>query len=112
MLCQRDARLFLIRPQGRPKKGFLKASGFRLVSHIRRREEIESSGGGFVNCEEMMAREWDVRGGYGEGQLHRLMPVTRCLTYAPNTAVRNVVDCLKPARSRGRIAKPCLARGC
>ena len=33
MVCQRDARLFLIRLQGRLEKG-LKASRFRLVSHI------------------------------------------------------------------------------
>ena len=39
MLCQRDARLFLIRLQGRPEKG-LKASRFRLVSHITAREEM------------------------------------------------------------------------
>jgi len=39
MLCQRDARLFLIRLQGRLEKG-LKAS--RLVSHITAREEMRS----------------------------------------------------------------------
>jgi hypothetical protein len=33
MVCQRDARLFLIRLQGRLKKG-LKASRFGLVSHV------------------------------------------------------------------------------
>jgi len=39
MLCQRDVRLFLIRLQGRLEKG-LKASIFRLVSHITAREEM------------------------------------------------------------------------
>ena len=41
MLCQRDARLFLIRLQGRLEKG-LKASRFQLVSHITAREEMGS----------------------------------------------------------------------
>jgi len=39
MLCQRDARLFLICLQGRLEKG-LKASRFRLVSHITARQEM------------------------------------------------------------------------
>ena len=38
MLCQRDARLFLIRLQGRFEKG-LKASRFGLVSHITARKK-------------------------------------------------------------------------
>ena len=38
---------------------------------------------GLVSYEELIARKWDVRGSYGEGQLHRL--IDRCLTYAPNT---------------------------
>jgi hypothetical protein len=40
VLCQRDARLFLIRLQGRLEKS-LKASRFRLMSHITAREEME-----------------------------------------------------------------------
>ena len=39
MLCQRDARLFLICLQGRLEKG-LEASRFGLVSHITAREEM------------------------------------------------------------------------
>jgi len=50
MLCQRDARLFLIRLQGGLEKG-LKASRFRLMSHITAREEIGPWRGGQVSCE-------------------------------------------------------------
>ena len=44
---------------------------------MTRREEMESLGGGFVSYEKMMAmaREWDVRGGDGEDQIHRLIDV-------------------------------------
>jgi hypothetical protein len=73
MLCQSDARLFLIHPRGRLKKG-LKASGLRLVGYIMRREEIECSGGEFVNSEMCVGVMPVV-----EGQLHRV--VTRCVTY-------------------------------
>ena len=45
------------------------------MSHITSLEEMESLEGGFVRCEEMMEREWDVRGGDGEDQLHRLIDV-------------------------------------
>ena len=69
MVCQRDARLFLIRLQGRLEKG-LKASRFGLVSHIT------DLRGGRISCEEVMAREWYVREGYGDGRLHRLIDPT------------------------------------
>ena len=60
MMCQRDACGFLICLQGRLEKG-LKSSGFRVVSHITNRKEMESLGGGFVSCEEMTVRG---EGGY------------------------------------------------
>ena len=51
MLCQRDARLFLIRAQGRPENG-LKTSRFRLMSHVTTREVEE----GDEADEELIAR--------------------------------------------------------
>jgi hypothetical protein len=41
MLCQRDARLFLVCLQGRLETD-LKVSRFGLVSHVMAREEIRS----------------------------------------------------------------------
>ena len=44
---------------------------------MTRREEMVSLGGGFVSYEEMMAmtREWNVRGGEDEYQIHSLIDV-------------------------------------